>query len=97
MEVDLGGLDGFVSQSEGDHRLIDPVLQQLHRRAVPEDVRADPHRRLRHARSQRGKGAARGHSMRSRLRFWPSQPRGGEGPEMAPSGLKETIVLWSVV
>ena len=38
MNVDLRRFDGFVAQPEGDYRLIDAVLQQLHRRAVPEDV-----------------------------------------------------------
>ena len=42
MQVDLGSLDGFVAEPERDHRLIDPVSQQLHGGAVAQDVRTDP-------------------------------------------------------
>jgi hypothetical protein len=41
MDVDLRCLDGFAAEPEGDQCLAYPLLQQLHRRAVPEDVRAD--------------------------------------------------------
>ena len=42
MHIDLRGFDGFMSKPERDHRLIDAMVQQLHRRAVPEHVRAHP-------------------------------------------------------
>ena len=42
MHIDLRGLDGFVSEPECNHRLIDAMMQQLHRRAVPEHMRAYP-------------------------------------------------------
>jgi len=32
--IDLRGLDGFMPEPEGDHRLIDAMVQQLHGRAV---------------------------------------------------------------
>src|SRR5665213_4432204 len=41
MNVDLCRLNGLVPQPEGDHRLIDSMLEQLHCRAVPQDMRAD--------------------------------------------------------
>jgi hypothetical protein len=41
MDVDLRRLDGFVTEPEGDDRLVDAVLQQLHRRTVPKDVGTD--------------------------------------------------------
>ena len=40
MEIDLGRLHRLVSQPQGDHGLIDAMLQQLHGGAVPQDVRA---------------------------------------------------------
>ena len=42
MDVDLGGLHGLMSEPEGDHRLIDAVMEQVHRGAVPKRVRRDP-------------------------------------------------------
>ena len=41
LEIYLRRLDGLVSRPKGDHRLIHPMLQQLHRGAVSEGVRAD--------------------------------------------------------
>lgn len=41
MDIDLCRFDGFVAEPECDHRLVDAMLQQLHRRAVPEDVGTD--------------------------------------------------------
>ena len=42
VQVDLGGLDGFVPKPQGDDGLVDAMVEQLHRRAVPEDMRTDP-------------------------------------------------------
>ena len=41
MDINLCRLHGFVTEPEGDDRLIDAVLQELHRSAVPEDVGTD--------------------------------------------------------
>src|SRR5690348_5157184 len=50
MDVDLCRLDGFVTEPKGDYRLVDAILQQLHRGAVPEDVGTDALARERWAR-----------------------------------------------
>ncbi len=42
MDVDLGGLDVFVTKPERDHRLIDAVVKQVHRRAVAQRMWRDP-------------------------------------------------------
>lgn len=42
MDVNLGGLDVFVTKPERDHRLIDTVVEQFHRRAVAKRMRCDP-------------------------------------------------------
>ena len=51
MDVDLRGFDGFVSEPERDHRLIGAMVQQFHRCAVPENMRANPFSDQRWARS----------------------------------------------
>ena len=42
VQVDLGGLDRLVAKPERDHRAVDAGLEELHRRAVPKDVRRHP-------------------------------------------------------
>ncbi len=42
VQVDLGGLDGLMSEPEGDDAPIDAALQQLHCGRVPQGVRRDP-------------------------------------------------------
>ena len=42
MDVDLGGLDVLVTKPERDHRWIDAVVEQVHRRAVAQRMRRDP-------------------------------------------------------
>ena len=41
MEVDLRRFDGLVSAPERDRGLINPMLKQLHRSAVPQRVGTD--------------------------------------------------------
>ena len=41
MYVDLRRFDAFMPKPERDDRLIDSMMQQFHRRAVPENMRAD--------------------------------------------------------
>lgn len=42
MDVDLGGLDVLVTKPERDHRRIDAMMEQVHRRAVAQRMRCDP-------------------------------------------------------
>src|SRR5665213_3729714 len=42
MDIDLGGLDVLVTKPERDHRLIDAVVKQVHRRAVAQRMWRDP-------------------------------------------------------
>lgn len=42
MDVDLGGLDVLVTKPERDHRRIDAVVEQVHRRAVAQRMWRDP-------------------------------------------------------
>ena len=42
VDVDLGGLDVLVTKPERDHRWIDAVVEQVHRRAVAKRMRRDP-------------------------------------------------------
>jgi hypothetical protein len=42
MKIDLGGLDGFVSEPQCDHRNVDARLEEFHGGGVPQDVRRYP-------------------------------------------------------
>jgi hypothetical protein len=42
VQIDLGGVDGFVPQPQCDDGAFDAGLEELHGRAVPETVRRDP-------------------------------------------------------
>ena len=41
MDLDLRRFDGFMSEPERDHRVVDAMVQQLHRGTVSKHVRAD--------------------------------------------------------
>jgi hypothetical protein len=47
MQVDLGGLDVFVSKPKRDHRGVDAGMQQSHCRGMPQDMHGHrfPHQR----------------------------------------------------
>ena len=42
LQIDLGGLDRFVSEPQGDHRAIDTCLKKVHGRRVSQAVDSDP-------------------------------------------------------
>ena len=77
MDVDLRGLYGLVPKPEGDHRLIDAVMQQLHRSAVPQDMRRDALADQGRACSRRGE-AVLAHQMLQRIAAQPISPDRGE-------------------
>src|SRR5438477_3310443 len=77
MDVDLRGLYGLVPKPEGDHRLIDAVMQQLHRSAVPQDMRRDALADQGRACSRRGQ-AVLAHQMLQRIAAQPISPNRGE-------------------